>query len=515
MIYPTDHSASSVDPTLLTGVVASSLKEVAKDFASEFLSPSEAYAREPRLRLLRRFGVQQSDKVRPCDDARRNGSNAATRLVETVALPSIDFVAAVARAFHDAALSRGVEPPLLHLGVDDIGGAYRRVPVSHLHLNAVAFFVPALSRAVIQFCYGLIFGFAASVTQFCRYSKLLGLMIAHVVVLPTEPYVDDFPLIDLASSGTSGQESAAAVARHLGIPFEPAKRRPMAPSTLFLGVICSLFPTRVLFSPASHRVHALLTYCSRVLADSSCSPALASRIAGKLGFLLSHTFGRVGRAGVRLLYAHASQQSDALSVASRSGFRFLHALLSSPHLLHDRQVDFVPTLIRRQASVFTDAADPAARRGVACVLLAQADGSFPLCTFADHIDFHNRISDINQLEAFTVLLSLHQFDFSCVDDVHIFCDNTTAIGVLTKGSCGDCDVLNMIAAAFWLYVQELNISVWISYVPSHANIADAPSRPRTYTPADSFAHLTALGTRFTPFVHPPIPDPLVTANHLP
>ncbi len=54
------------------------------------------------------------------------------------------------------------------------------------------------------------------------------------------------------------------------------------------------------------------------------------------------------------------------------------------------------------------------------------------------------------------------FDLRDTDDLWLFCDNTTAIGALIKGSSHD-PTLNALAAAFWLLIRKAGVDVFISY----------------------------------------------------
>ena len=128
-------------------------------------------------------------------------------------------------------------------------------------------------------------------------------------------------------------------------------------------------------------------------------------------------------------------------------------------------------------------------------------------TYTSASDFHLpgfTLATIAHLECAIVVISIAMFDLRDTDDLWLFCDNTTAIGALIKGSSDD-PTLNALAAAFWLLIREAGVDTFISYVPSDANVADAPSRPRVFAPVDSYATLLELGARFVEFSLPPIP----------
>ena len=59
--------------------------------------------------------------------------------------------------------------------------------------------------------------------------------------------------------------------------------------------------------------------------------------------------------------------------------------------------------------------------------------------------------------------------------VVLFVDNQAALAALISGN-GDSDLANQICGAFWALAASAAINVWIEYVPSKLNVADAPSR---------------------------------------
>ncbi|KAJ1629932.1 hypothetical protein T492DRAFT_1144838 [Pavlovales sp. CCMP2436] len=77
-----------------------------------------------------------------------------------------------------------------------------------------------------------------------------------------------------------------------------------------------------------------------------------------------------------------------------------------------------------------------------------------------------------------------------------FLDNTSSVAGLLKGYSSIPDSARIVHA-FWAIAAALGLDVWFQYVPSEANIADAPSR------ADC-SHLHAIGSVSCEFVLPPI-----------
>ena len=61
------------------------------------------------------------------------------------------------------------------------------------------------------------------------------------------------------------------------------------------------------------------------------------------------------------------------------------------------------------------------------------------------------------------------------EDVICYCDNTTVLGALVRGSSSAAD-LNDIIGTIWETVASINCRVWWEYVPSQLNVADPLSR---------------------------------------
>jgi hypothetical protein len=71
-----------------------------------------------------RFGVPQEDKLRSCEDWKSNNQNRATSLGETVAPILFEESAILAEHIFLHSRSINVNPPELHVGLDDIMHGY-------------------------------------------------------------------------------------------------------------------------------------------------------------------------------------------------------------------------------------------------------------------------------------------------------------------------------------------------------------------------------------------------------
>ena len=62
-------------------------------------------------------------------------------------------------------------------------------------------------------------------------------------------------------------------------------------------------------------------------------------------------------------------------------------------------------------------------------------------------------------------------------EVLLFVDNNAALGTLIRGSSRQAD-WNDLIGDLWLRVARAGVLLYSFYVPSHLNLADAPTRPR-------------------------------------
>jgi hypothetical protein len=111
--------------------------------------------------------------------------------------------------------------------------------------------------------------------------------------------------------------------------------------------------------------------------------------------------------------------------------------------------------------------------------------------------FSVRLQYIGQLELLAAVAVYYSLPHLFVDrQVIHWVDNTSAVAGLLKGYSSVADSARIVHA-FWAIASALGSDVWFEYVPSKANIADAPSR-------NDCSYVESLGSDRCPFVCPPI-----------
>ena len=139
--------------------------------------------------LSKRFGVAQSDKVRPCDDFTKSGVNDCCRGDRNLTLSTLDhffaLVCSVAVAFPTSQVQ---------FAKRDHRSAYRQLALdaSALQYACVVFWHPILKRAVAYVHLALPFGPRAAVINYNRVAQAVTGLLQLMFFLPADNFFDDF-----------------------------------------------------------------------------------------------------------------------------------------------------------------------------------------------------------------------------------------------------------------------------------------------------------------------------------
>ena len=306
--------------------VAAELQAVAEKTASEVerelmrgpftRAEMDAAYGKGRWRAMRRFGVHQKGKVRPCDNARTSLHNACTARHEKLVCETADFPARVAMAFAD----EFGEPVPIHSGTDDMQDAYRHVPTHDPRYTVVLLYVPGLGPRYYTMA-GFNFGLCAAVPQFNRLSEGAVAVARRLLKVVCCKFFDDFNVTQPAWCADLAQGTLRRLMAELGCPFSEEKAVDVKESGLvFLGVendfsgLADEGVVRMRVNP--ERVQRLVELCDRVVGERSLPTALASSICGKLQFTTSWSFSRVGRAALQPLFAASTRGGHDRELAS-------------------------------------------------------------------------------------------------------------------------------------------------------------------------------------------------------
>jgi hypothetical protein len=471
-----------------------------------------------------RFGVEQGSGVRAIDNAKSALFVASTTTVETVVLITVEFSAGVAAYVAICCDQLGIPMFALLLGLDDLPAAYRFVPNAQPWFTVVCIFCFTKKSPVFYWVPGHTFGMASSVINFCRLPALVCHMGRVLLAVPCAAYVDDFKVVDLAVAGNSGQDSLAFLASAIGRPFEPTKRKRMAPENVGLGVHVNLRFAHlpggvVILQCTEQRIANLLAILQHAREGDFLAPGTAATCRGKAGFLFTTAYGKVGRACMQPLAQREFYDTNfSFTPTLRHMLEFLETLLPVLPSL------WVPVRARTDAPilVYTDAMfiekdglpysrvsysvfDPGAidpTTGCAKVpeTLVQ-DWLLPPAVFALlSLDLKTYIMQAEVIAIPWVYYSMPE-RFRGRRVIH-FIDNTGALSAVIHGYARKLDCARMVNSLH-LLLSALRVDVWFEWVPSAANNSDLPSRADEIGAYELFYRLFPSAVQ-GPSVLPPI-----------
>ena len=450
---------------------------------------------------MRRFGVWQgldaegNPKLRPIDDARSSGHNAVTHMHETVTCISFSFAATVARCMASRLQAHDLDPsddmPELRVGFDDMGAAYKRVPVRDPKYTVIAIWSVRRERVEYYYLDGHNFGLRSSVTNFCAFASLIVSVTRAFFAVPCGHYVDDFYLVDIGEAGESAHDALDGVMALFGNACEPRKRKRMAPVREGLGVVIDVSHVRsqglVACAATQLRISKILDALHRARGDDCLPPGLASEIRGKIGFVLSSSHGRYLRAALQPLAQreHSDRSPYRFTSSLRSMLELLDTVLPSlpPLLLPIVRPDPKPLLVYSDAAYRPLKEPPWHKMTCAFVVIDPvSDRSYYAYSELDSSVFAALESSRNSktlieqgecIAAVAASISLPALFHGRYVLHHI--DNTSALSALVHGYASKPDMARLVNA-FHLMQFCLETNTWFEWVASAANVADLPSR---------------------------------------
>ena len=236
---------------------------------------------------MRRFMHQQNcGKLRPIDDGRSSGHNAACWSEETIYTTSPDFFASACKQLVRA-MRTDESWAQLAVGTADMQSAYRQIP--NLPEEGaglvVAYFDPDLGQTRYVILRAHPYGLAAAALNFNRVPALATALCRRVVGVCCTHYFDDTGLLDNQCSRGSGQAAVNEMYSGLGFILDPKKQQPMASQRHFLGVLLKMDAVqhegvlRVDLKIGARE--NLAEDISLILQQGRCSSAEAAKLRGK------------------------------------------------------------------------------------------------------------------------------------------------------------------------------------------------------------------------------------------
>ena len=465
-----------------------------KEFESfSMVGPYHSLAQLPPglPRLLNRFGILEmhggatEESCRVIDDGKARGHNADSANTAAHRPADLDLLVAICRA---VVMLFPREP--LSGFPSDFKSAYRQVtsdPLQALDFVIASWDTDA-NRQVFFMAATQIFGSGNAPLNFTRYADFCCRALASLFAIPAVHCVDDVIDIEIQRFIASSFACWRAFAVLCGWDV-PDEKSP--PPSQFFRALGAMLDFRahpdgpLLLRPAEDRVEALTKTLLSCLDQQRLSPSLAGKLYGKLMFMSSQYYGRLGRA---LLRAFSRRQHENRSLLNPQILAAIDFWVRNMRNLRPREV---PVCLN-EAPLFISYSDGEGETAGVGVALWFPNGS----AIAGFMHLPEQVRqvwsraatcgehyDIFEIEAVGPALVLHNWGHLIPDGslwLH-FIDNDAALATLVKGSSS---VLSgeVITAHTHSLISRSGLWPWFDRVASKDNPVDQLSRGKPEGP---------------------------------
>ena len=461
----------------------------------------------PRFPIREKHGGAIDFSVRLIDDCKISGVNDESGNTAAHRPLDLDAWCALLRAL-------GVWFGVALQGfTSDFKGAYRQVP--SCPFQALDFIIVFWNPLTQAHSFGIatcqLFGSGNSPLNFCRYPDWCCTVLSAIFAILTDHCVDDLLCAERAETAMSAFLGWRNLARMCGWDVPDVKSPPPTTSFRALGAITDLtdFPGGpIRLRAAPDRIDAISNDLKAILASGFLRPAFAGKMFGKMSFMASQFYGRLGKA---LLRAFSRRQHDKKHIS-------LNPQLRAACLYW---VDCLPTLRPRElpldlsavpvAVSYSDGEGADGGIGVALWLPGQRAIAGHMLTPPSVRELWSRARtagaeklDIFEVEAIGPAVILGNWGHLMDGMLWLhFIDNESALACLVKGSSS---VLSgeVITSYTHSMIAKHSILPWFDRVDTHSNPVDGLSRkdlagdwtivPITFPPV--------LERRLVTFLHP-------------
>ena len=439
--------------------------------------------------LTRCFGVQQTStladgsrvsKFRPIDDFSESLINSTNSCPETILPMGIDQICAAL-----VKRMQGCPGVKLVCKTIDLRKAYKNLPLSESALSDayICVFSPVTGRPEAFQSLVLPFGARAAVMGFCRASYAIWRIGIVVFSLHWTVYFDDFFLVATVHDSKHVDIAQRLLFQLTGWQTSDEKEGGFDQLSRILGVQIDLTDSHlgaVTVNNVESRVKELVFTIDGILERGHVSSSEMKALRGRLVFAEAQIFGRLAGVHMRQLSKLENMVGDAVVDGE-----LRHSLI----FLRNRVLSGGPrrilSEIGRVFHLYTDACFEEDMAGVGGVLV---DDQGNLLSFFSERVSKNDFDLLNpskkrglifELEALAVLIGttqlLHPLALRPCDRIVVFVDNDAVLSRLISGKGNLKFEQEMFQKVLeWEFVA--GSVVWYERVPSHANIADGPSR---------------------------------------
>ena len=429
----------------------------------------------PELNIAFRFGVEQADKLRACDDLCHSRTNLACKVLTPIKLVSWDHLAEMCRRTSKFNLD-------WHFFKADHEAAYKQLPLNweHSSLAVIALRSPKDNRWYGFMSRTLMFGAIAAVIHYNVFSRLLAELTCKIFGIPIVSYFDDFGALLPSPLAKRGLEVFTAFCSHLGITLKKTKSE-VGPKITYLGLL-GAFPTRgnggrLTVSLTPEKAKKWSENIGRILKEQRISAHELEKLIGKLCFSQTCLFGKFARTQLRCLYRklHAPRFVPNLSKAENLVLHWWNDVISKLSPRIPRGENFFPDFV-----LYTDAATLSNR--IAAVLF-RGNSSDPVVSKLTHSKVPNfwlrKFNSKNTIFGLEMLAPLaflwENRELLKGKAINLYIDNNNVLTSLVRGDSGT-DIIAAMIALFWRISESYQIDIWLGRVPSKRNPADLPTR---------------------------------------
>ena len=481
----------SPPPRFAERILEATKQEQDKGYCSPFFTKADLDKKFGRgcWRPLERFLLQQHNKDRVIDNARKTLHNCSTSMWETILTISLDFVPAVVRQLCQrmqvtTPQQWHAECPWLdfRLGTEDLPDAYRGLPVCdrHLPFSVVAVYIPEQGwRYTIL--YGLAFGLESAVVSFNRL-PMFGVSVARRCLYALcACYFDDELAVECIAGSNISQRGLVASFRLLGAPpqtsksFSPAADRHYLGASVHLGSV--LHDGTVRLQPKFATVAKVTARLQDVLQAGVFQRDEVGKLRGDLNWLFTQASGHLGRLAQPLLARHQATPGVAFSDAERLTLRLLAQIVKN---YQPRDIT-VCGPVRPPLLIYSDASFEAGELRLGWVifdpgLFSQPCGGTTVVPSEVINSWIPRSQQIFPGETLCALVLPHLYaEVLRGRDIVWFGDNEAAVSALVRGSSSQEDVHEIAQFAQFLF-SDLCVRVWFEWIDTFSNPADGLSR---------------------------------------
>ena len=436
------------------------------------------------------FAVIQVDKTRRCEDFQRSHHNDLLQVWDTPHHHDISTHISVANAFYRMGQQCST-------WCQDLNSAYRQFPLrtpSHAFTLLICPFGATLWK---HHC--LAFGASGSVWSFNRAADAMTFVARRLWLAPITHYVDDFSCTESSDTINSSYTAFEQTFQHLGLRMKVKKAQPPCAQQKVLGVILQHRENSIEVATCPSRAQRLTVQLNEILSQNQLDVDMAHRLAGKLLFLQTATFGQVGKAALAPIYARAANtQPDPhqqLTHALRAAIQTILALIqnASPRVVPftnstPTSIVYTDAFFQQGDRLFKVGSGPIPTQwspkkcqsyvngwGYVVTIQGQtyyANGAVPSYVLQR---FCSRRAFIYFLEILAHFMALYGLQGRLTSKILAYIDNKAGHSAILKGYGRDVTINNLLAC-LWSYHQLLSLQTHLEWVSSNNNISDGVSR---------------------------------------